>query len=253
MDHIKSVGIIGQGSFGKFFGQLFPSSTTILGYDEKVKSRTSNVQRATFDEVAHADVVILAVPLQAYPKVLERLSQELQPETLVMDVCSVKVRPRELLRAYLPNHPNLLVTHPLFGPQSAAQSTRGHQLIVTHHIGTKSKVMLHYCQTVLDLEIIKMPDREHDEIMADIHALTFFVARGLSNLKLEDHPFSTPSYQMILDLVTFDHSHSQQLFETIEQGNSYSEHVRDRLVKTFTDLANELKKNDILGSRHDTP
>lgn len=240
MGRAKTIGIIGQGNFGKFFATLIPDDMRVVRYDA-----AQTTSQADFTDVSRADIVVLAVPLQAYPEVLAKLADTLQPETLVIDVCSVKVYPQKLLDKYLPGHVNLLVTHPLFGPQSASTSTKGHRLIVARQAGDRAQKVLEYCRDNLELEIINMSAEEHDKIMADVHALTFFVARALSNMNLQDNPFMTPSYQMILDFVQFDHSHSNQLFETIEQGNPYAGDIRDHLVATVTELAAQLNTSSL--------
>lgn len=62
--------------------------------------------------------------------------------------------------------------------------------------------------------------------MAQVHALTFFVARGLENMDLPEVPFMTPSYQQVLDLIKLDRAHSAELYNTIENGNPYTAKMR---------------------------
>ncbi len=237
MNKIASVGIFGQGNFGKFVGTLLPSGVDTCYYDTRKASDTS------FKQTVSADVIILAVPLQSYTSVLELLAPVVKPETLIIDVCSVKVLPEKLISKLLPEHKNILITHPLFGPQSATKSTENHQLIVTKSQGVKAEQVLKYCENGLKLKISYMTSEEHDKNMAEVHALTFFVARGLSLMNPQAGSFPTPSYQMILDMVAFDRSHTNELFETIELGNPYSEDVRQKYIATFTDLANNLKND----------
>lgn len=239
---IRSVGIIGLGSFGALAASLIPKEIEVVGYDQ-TKSAMTPIRNGSLSGVMESDVVILAVPLDAYASLLAKIEPLLKPETLLIDICSVKLKPDQLLREYLPNHPNILVTHPLFGPQTAAPGkTKGHDLIVTKSLGKKATEVLDFCKTTLELSIYHMTPEAHDQAMAQVHALTFFVARGLADTPMQKVPFQTPSFQMILDLVKLDRTHSDELFRTIQHGNPYAATVRKQVVKSFQALALDLEK-----------
>lgn len=237
---IHSVGIIGLGSFGKLAASLLSKNFDVVGYD--TRPTKSGVRQTSLADVMKCDAVILAIPFDAYQEVLKAIKPLLKPETLLIDICSVKIKPSELLDTHLPNHPNLLVTHPLFGPETAAPGkTRGHKLIVTKHIGNEALRVMKFCREELGLVIHRMSPQEHDRTMAQVHALTFFVARGLADTHIAKVPFETPSFQMILDLIALDRKHSDELFQTIERGNPYAAPVRHQLIKSFENLAATLE------------
>lgn len=246
MQQFSTVGIIGLGAFGQFVAGLVPPDTaTVLGYDPAAPAVVPGVTIASLEAVARADVLILAVPLQAYPSLLPKLATLVPPQTLVVDICSVKVYPQRYLAQYMPDHPNILQTHPLFGPQSAAKSTKGHVLVVTAEQGERAVQLVAWCAETLGLAVHHMSSEEHDQIMARIHVLTFFVARGLSAMRNLDVPFTTPSYHMIQDLVTFDRTHSEELFQTIQQGNPFAGEIRQGLLDSFSSLAAALDADTV--------
>jgi len=240
MKEIKSVGIIGLGSFGRFVASLIPSRVKTIGYD--IDAVGSDIRRASLGEVCAADVVILAVPLGSYDSILPKVGSLLKPDTLIIDVCSVKKMPESIFDMHLPDHVNILMTHPLFGPQSALGGTAGHRLVVTKSRGKRAATVLKFCEDQLGLEIDFMSGDEHDETMAKVHALTFFVARGLARMNLGDVVIKTPSYDMLQNLVRFDKTHSNELFETIELGNPYATIVRRQLIESFDILEKELSR-----------
>jgi prephenate dehydrogenase len=244
MQKITSVGIIGLGSFGTFVAGLLQAhkNVQLYGVDKQDGLLPAGVEAAGFAAVAAADVVLLAIPLSSYDEVLSKLKLHLRPETLVVDICSVKVHPTDLLHTHLPDHPNLLITHPLFGPQTAIKGVADHQLVVTEARGELAERVVQFCEQSLKLNVKRMTAEEHDKSMAHIHALTFFVARGLANMQLEDEIFSTPSYGMIMDMVTFDHKHTEDLFQTIQLGNPFAAHVREQLIQSFTALDKDLRQ-----------
>jgi len=243
-----TVGIIGQGSFGRFAVALLRrQGLSVVVFDKGAKT----VQGAGLAEVVKADIVVLAVPLSAYAELLRGLRPLLSPETLVVDICSVKIEPHRRLREGLPGHQNFLITHPMFGPQSAAKGTAGHTLVVTHAAGRQAERAIDFCRERLGLKIVRMSDDEHDRSMADVHALTFFLARGLAECRLAASPFQAPSFQMLLDLIQFDKTHSEDLFHTVELGNPYAGAARDRFLAALTNLnqaLNQELKSELLNS-----
>jgi prephenate dehydrogenase len=89
-----------------------------------------------------------------------------------------------------------------------------------------------------------MSAEQHDKAMADVQALTFFVARGLAAAGVSETPFMTPSFKRLLDLVQLDRAHSPDLFNTIELGNPFAAAVRERFVNSVTTLQKELNNKE---------
>lgn len=239
-----TIGIIGLGSFGQFAARVLANQPDIrlIGFDAGVKDVPGYVELADLAAVARADYVMLAIPFNAYGEVLLQLRNLLAPESVLIDVCSVKVLPERSVRSALPAHKNFLFTHPLFGPQSAPDgNVAGQQLIVTAQEGKAAEKAVAWCKKQLGLHVTTMTADEHDRHMAQVHVLTFFVARGLNQAGVTPGPFDTPSYHMLLDLVRFDQTHSEELFRTIQQGNPFASEYRDRLVAEFDKLATDLK------------
>lgn len=71
---------------------------------------------------------------------------------------------------------------------------------------------------------------EHDRTMAQVHALTFFVAHSLREMNLPTPQFMTPSYRELLDLVELDKRHSSDLYNTIQNGNPYAAGMREAFI-----------------------
>lgn len=234
---VISVGVVGQGAFGKFILKALPNYCKYKTYDNNQSNPETN---STFDEVLDVDILIIAIPLFSFDNFFKKAKGKIKPQTLVIDICSVKVSPTGYMNKYLSNHKNIFLTHPLFGPQSVVDNFEGHTLIVTDIIGEKAKSVLNYCEKDLGLKIMKMTAEEHDKTMAHVHALTFFTARGLGDLKLPKVTFQTPSYNEILDLIALDDTHSEDLFRTIQLGNPYAKEIRERFINTLTEINQSL-------------
>lgn len=232
-----SVGVVGQGAFGKFILKALPEYCKYKTYDN---NRSNSDNNSTFEEVLDVDLLVIAIPLFSYENFFKKAEGKIKPHTLVIDICSVKVIPTGYMNKYLSNHKNILLTHPLFGPQSAVDNFEGHTLIVTDTIGETAKSVLDYCEKSLGLKIMKMTAEEHDKTMAHVHALTFFTAKGLGDMKLPEVTFQTPSYNDLLDLIKLDDTHSEDLFQTIQLGNPYAKEIRERFIDTLTEVNQRL-------------
>ena len=191
---------------------------------------------------ALADVIVLAIPLSKYEMVLKPLSKLICKQSLLVDICSVKMEPERLINKHLPDHPNLLLTHPLFGPRSVVDGLAGHRLAVTHASGRRASMVLRHCRE-LGLDVKRVSAQEHDRAM-QIHALTLFVAKALENMNLGNNSeFSTPSSMMLLNLAEFSQTSSPDLIDTIQKGNLFAKKIRYKFINHLKEIDNEWAQN----------
>ncbi len=230
---MKTVGIIGFGSFGSFLArQLDPYCSVKVHARREVDAKWS----ASLQEVAKCDYVVLSIPLSVYPEMLRKLKPELSTTSVVVDVCSVKMEPVQLIKNILPKQP-LLATHPLFGPESAEASLSGHTLVVCPEDSdsTSIKELTDFVSN-LGIEIVFMSAQEHDKEMAVVHGLTFFIAHALKDFGLHDQKLSTPSFKKLLALVQLEKHHTYDLFLTIQRGNPMTKEVREQFISVAKGL-----------------
>lgn len=233
-----TIGIIGFGSFGKFLAEKLSSHAHVKVYDRRDRD---SPWRASFEEVAQCDVVIPSVPVEAYEGVLRRLADCMPLTSVLVDVCSVKELPVKLIRTHLPGH-RLVATHPLFGPESASSSVRGHTLVMCPEVSDKESYsnLKKYAEGI-ELHVVEMSAEEHDREMAVVQGLTFFIARTLNVMKVHDQRLTTPSFQRLLSLAELELHHSPELFRTIQRGNECTRNVRRQFLDAAETIHNELE------------
>lgn len=233
-----TIGIIGFGSFGKFLAEKLSSHARVKVYDRRERDMT---WWASFEEVAQCNFVIPSVPLEAYEEVLRRLAEHMPPSSILVDVCSVKELPVKLIRTHLPGH-RLVATHPLFGPESASSSVRGHTLVMCPEVSDREPYndLKKYAEN-LELKVVEMSAEEHDREMAVVQGLTFFIARTLDIIKVHDQRLTTPSFRRLLSLAELELHHSPELFRTIQQGNERTRDVRQRFLDAAATIHDELE------------
>ncbi|HMQ09276.1 MAG TPA: prephenate dehydrogenase/arogenate dehydrogenase family protein [Candidatus Nanoperiomorbaceae bacterium] len=236
-----TIGIIGFGSFGKFLAEKLSSHSVVKVYDRRERPTT---WRADFDEVAACDYVVLSVPLDAYTETLERLATVIPPTSVLVDVCSVKERPIELIRHYLPEQP-LVATHPLFGPESASHSLQGMTMVMCPEVSAAEPyAKIKDFAEKLELSIVEMSTAEHDREMAVVQGLTFFIARTLDEMNIHSQRLSTPSFERLLHLAELEQHHSTELFRTIQQGNLYARSARRAFLGAAQMIDSELDNDE---------
>lgn len=242
---MASIGIIGYGDFGKLVADVMGGTHTIKAYSRNNAKVPDNI-RAAFEEVCACDYVVPTIPLRAYDTVLAEVAKHIGPQTVLVDVCSVKVNPAERVKKHLPDTP-LVATHPLFGPQTIQNGIAGHVFVLCDDVSdaTQSDKLADFALS-LGLDVVRMTAQEHDEQMAQVHALTFFVARTLLNMGVSDVALHTPSFGKLLGLIELERSHTQDLFETIQLGNPFASKIRQAFLDEATKIATQLDAEDRL-------
>lgn len=237
------ISIFGFGSFGQLMTMHLANRAEVLVYDRnhaKTQAITDlGAKPVSLEEAASAEIVVLAVNLDVLEETLETIAPHIKPGALVADVTSVKVKPAEMMQRLLPDHCQILATHPLFGPQTASQSLDGHKVVIDP-IRVDNVEEIEEFLRGLKLEVVRMTCDDHDHEMAWVHALTFFVGRGLLNMDPPKSHLSTNYYNEILDVVNVERTHSLELFQTIQRGNPYAEGMRQQFMDSLSKLEDEL-------------
>jgi prephenate dehydrogenase len=203
------IGIIGAGRFGTYFaGQLGR-----VGY------------RVQFGDTL-APLVMYAVPIRALERALLDTRDALGPDSVVMDVCSVKMIPCELLRRHLPGRP-VVGTHPLFGPDSAPASCAGQRAAMCAVPGgDRAAACVEEVYQRLGLNIIRCTPAEHDAQVARSQFLTHFIGRGAVRAGIERLALSTRTHEALMDIIDVVGHDSMELFEDMAAFNPMVPAVR---------------------------
>lgn len=244
MKHIKTFGVIGGGEFGGVAAsRLAPEETQVLGFDIRPEaSFPEHVERVGFSDIKEADALVLAVPFNSLTDLAPKLEEECNPETLIVDVCSVKIKPTKLFaNEGMLNRPNVLMTHPLFGPQTLKDGVAGKSLVVTKSHGQRTEELLTDWQE-RGINVVSMNPEEHDKEMAHLHALTFFVGRSLVEMEIPDHKLTTGYFSILEQLIKVERHHSRELFDTIQRHNPFAAEIRDKFISILLRLDQEVSE-----------
>ncbi len=241
-------GIVGYGHLGQLLARSLASRGEVLVTDvdeTRLEDVTKGVRVASLDEVVGADVAILAVPYGALEGLLEAIRGRLAPHTVVMDVVSTKAHATELLQRILGEHPNVLATHPLFGPPSMTRLEPGLRLVVTYESGERAAAFQQFLASQFGLEMVHISAEEHDRAMAYMQSLPFFIARALVRIDLLGLPhrdlLAIPSFEKLAEIEAIEEQHTMGMFDTSQISNPYAEDARRRFLEVLKELQDEIE------------
>jgi len=248
----QTFGIVGYGHFGSFLAHsLAEHGRDVLVTDvdgPKLPPSGSGIRAASMEEIGHADVAIIAVPFASFETAVTELRRHLVDDTVVMDVVSIKARATDLLDSILAGHPNVIASHPLFGPPSMERIMPGNRLVITRQEGARAKELRDYLEHDLGLEVLDRDAAEHDKAMAYMQALPFFIARALAELDLPtDDLLAIPSYEKLVLIADIERHHTQEMFDTSQLANPYAADVRREFLNVLKKLDDEINERDRRG------
>ncbi len=228
------IGIIGAGRFGRLMAGYLAADFAV-GVCSR-RPPTAELERAgvvfeSLADVCRRRIVIPAVPISALERVLGQIAPLLLPRALVMDVCSVKIYPSRLMARLLPESVSILASHPMFGPDSAADSLAGKKIVVCpQRIGMRLFHRIKVYLATKGLAVIETSPAEHDRQIAFSLALTHFLGRSLSRCGAAPMPIDTEGYQRLLyTLETVEHD-TWQLFEDMHRYNPFARRAREAFL-----------------------
>ncbi len=236
-----SLGLIGYGAFGAFILPHLARFFDVHVHDPARDPASLPGRAADLATVAAQDIVVLAVPLGRMKEVAEAMAPHLRPGALVVDVCSLKVRPLEILRAALPADVEILGTHPLFGPQSGRLGITGLKLALCPVRGSRARLAAHFLRRAFGLEVILTTAEAHDRQMAYVQGLTHIVSRIVVGMDLPPLDMRTTTFEHLNRMVETVRHDSEELFRTIARDNPFAGEVRERFAAATTQVLDGLK------------
>lgn len=254
------IAIIGFGNFGQFLAKAFiRQGHTVLANSRSDHSSVAQSLGASFYADTHdlceqhPDVILLSTAIIHTEQVLKALPiQRLRRNTLFVDVLSVKEFPKNIFLQYLPNHFDILCTHPMFGPESGKDGWTGLTFAFDKvRIGSQKsrEARVENFLQIFEKEgcrMVEMSCAEHDKYAAGSQFITHTVGRVLEKLSLETTPINTKGYEILLDLVENTAKDSFDLYYGLFMYNKNSMEQLERL-----DLAFENLKKELFGHLHE--
>ncbi|MDJ0804513.1 MAG: prephenate dehydrogenase/arogenate dehydrogenase family protein [Desulfobacterales bacterium] len=238
------IGLIGFGRFGALTAGYLARDFPVFVYS---RSRPADViadvgaESASLEAVCRQAFVVLSVPISAMPRTLQQIAPLLKPNSVVIDVCSVKIHPMQWMRDYLPPQVHILGTHPMFGPDSAADSLEGRKLVLCRERMPQQRYdrVRRYLEGK-NLIVIETTPEDHDRQIAISLSLTHFIGRSLSAFGAEALEIDTEGYRRLIYTLGVVQHDSWQLFEDMHRYNPYARQVRTDFMQAMQSIDKKL-------------
>jgi prephenate dehydrogenase len=238
--------IIGYGRFGRLLARSLPFFGDISVISSK-KINEKNIKQVGFADLKNSDLVIPSVPISTLKNLLKKISPNLKPGAIVMDVCSVKSYPCRWLKQELPKNIEIIGSHPMFGPDSAKHGLKGLQIVLCPlRISPKNYSRIKDIFKKLKLKIIETTPEEHDKQAATCLALVHFIGRGLGKIGFAKQSITTLGFERLLAVNETVNNDTWQLFIDMQRFNPYTKKTRKNYLNALNQLDKKinLKKED---------
>jgi len=257
MDKINLTLIGGYGGMGRVFTRFFKAngcSVTIAGPTEKKGKAVAEEFGVTYlkDNVKaceNADVVVVTVPIRFTNEVIKEVAPHVKPGALLMDLTSVKQEPVELMKKHSQNGVEVVGCHPVFGPRVGG--VEGQVFVLTP---TEKGRWFDWLKKILEdnkAKIVESTPKEHDHAMAIVQGLTHYTYISLGktfrelgfNVK-ESRKFSSPIYDLMLDMIGRIVGQDPSLYAEIQMSNPEIPKIHAEFLKSAKELAETVKEKD---------
>lgn len=251
---MKTLAIIGFGRFGQLMAGVLREHFDVYAYNPRDKSRIATKlgvgYESSLEKAASKDIVVLSMPISALEDILQKIAPHLKPGALVLDVCSVKQVPCEIMGTVLPENVDVIGTHPLFGPDSlkacggCGYDVSGRKVAVCP-VRTKKWNVDEVCKFLRKLGLVTYvvtPD-EHDRQMAVAQGLTHYIALGLMKMDVGSQELTTPNFDALLSVVERLGGDADVLLRDIQVMNPYAMDQRKRFRKVLGEIEKDIGGN----------
>lgn len=241
-----TIGIIGFGRFGRltarYLGEAFDVWVSTRS-DKENDIKACGARPATLKSVCEKDIVILCVPISTMKENLANIAPLLKRDAIVVDVCSVKVRPVRWMKRLLPESVSFLATHPMFGPDSAKNALKDRKIVLCRErIQDRPYEKIKTWLVSKGLIVIEATPEEHDEKIAVSLSLTHFIGRSLSQFGAQDLDIDTEGYKRLMHILGVVKHDTWQLFEDMNQYNPFAEQKRNEFIDAMKTIHERLNK-----------
>ena len=238
---MKKAGIIGYGRFGRVLADLLTNKYEVRVYDIEAVDNDEGVEICSLSEVLECILVFIAVPIRSFEEVIKEIATYKLYNTTIIDVCSVKVYPVEIMEKHLPDHVGIIASHPHFGPDSYSPFR---ELKATICLVRDVYKRINDVKEIFESQSIRtidMTSDEHDRIAASSQGVTHFIGRALNESGIRSTNMNTMGFNELLGVIEQTCNDSWDLFKDLQRYNPYTNDMIDKLVGTIKKIHKQIK------------
>src|SRR3989344_1614089 len=242
---LKTVGIIGYGSFGALACTLFERfapavQVRVFSQDQKPDDKIF----FSLENTATCDAVILAVPIHTFEEVLAKIVPLAGKDTVIVDIATVKVHTVGLLKKLAKGH-RYIATHPMFGPESyekRAGDIKGFRIVMTDGtLAVEEYTALTAFLKKCGFDVVEMTPESHDKQIAETLFLTHLIGQTILHGGFGRRDIDTVSFGYLMDAVE-SVRRDEKLFQDVFSFNPYCKDVLARFNAAEGNVRGMLEK-----------
>ena len=238
---MNKVSIIGFGRFGTMLHQLLIKGFEVDVFDIDPINQ-SDINFVSLEDVLKNDTIFIAVPIRDFEGLMDSLSEKISGKKTIIDVCSVKVHPKQAMLDHLPSEVDIIATHPLFGPDSLQERGSVMMMEKVRDIHDRYEFWKAYFESQ-NIIIEEISSEEHDMMAARSQGLTHLVGRVIDDFGTQQTNIDTVGYKALHKLVSQTCNDSWELFEDIQKYNPYTQKMIVGLNESFKKIVDSLGNN----------
>ncbi len=232
---MEKVGIIGYGRFGKLLEKLLSKEFDVSIYDPALKNSNE-------DDVLQADTIFVATPIREFENVIKHIATKLNNST-VIDLCSVKIYPVDMMKKHLPENIGIIATHPMFGPDSIDANDKLN--FVMHKVRDEQNCYEKWKNFFKkEFNVIELTPEEHDKLAAESQSIVHFVARALKEFGVKSSAIDTQGFKNLLTLVDNNCKDTWELFSDLQNYNPYTKAMFKKLEVSCNTIKSKLDRDN---------
>ena len=240
---MKKAGIIGYGRFGRILADLLSKKYEVKVYDIEKVTNEESIKICSLDDVLECIYVFIAVPISSFENVVKKIATYKLYNTTIIDVCSVKVYPVDIMQKHLPDHVGIIATHPHFGPDSYSPFRELKTTICSIRDIYKRTNDVKDIFESQSIRTIEMTPIEHDRTAASSQGVTHFIGRVLNEAGVQSTNMNTMGFNELLGVIEQTCNDSWDLFKDLQRYNPYTNDMIDNLVGTIEKIHKKIKED----------
>ncbi len=250
------IAILGAGKMGAWFAKFFLQEGYSVVVADRKKEKLAKLKESLAVETAdfntavkNADRVLIAVSINAFEEVVKRIAPTIRRGQVVMDICSIKVSPVEIMHAHL-KHALALGMHPVFGPGSGGIKHKTFIFTPTSKDEEKFAKELKNWLEDREANVFLMSPEKHDNLMTIVLGLPHFIGLVTCDTLLEqrDYPetkkVAGTTYRMLFTLAEATALETPDLYASLQTSLPYLEKMENLFIEKAREWLRLIKQKD---------
>jgi prephenate dehydrogenase len=248
--------VLGAGKMGVWFAKFCKDNgeeVILASRDEEKLARLGRelcVETANFEEaVKKADNVAICVSIDSFESVVKNIAQSVRKGQTIIDICSVKEKPVEIMHQYL-GKALVLGTHPVFGPGSRGVKNKTYILTPTNAEETKFAEKYKGWLEKVGARVFIMSPKKHDELMSIVLGMPHFIGLVACDTLIDQNSFTGAkkvagtTYKMLFTLAEATALETPDLFATLQTSLPKLEGIEEMFLSKAAEWLALVKQKD---------